>query len=272
MKFKIGFTSDSYDKKQAEDTIRTIPRSIAPRKSVVQVQFPGRSSALAYYNDRFDLQVGDFVYVDGKLEGQRGRVTDVSYNFKIKLSDYKRVIALVDTTVTGRFHYAGSHFVTFDRDAIPFEKVVNWFKAPVKEEDEFISGSDDASFRLDDLQGMKISPAVAERGHDYYMENNVVYISIDGTRGYAVVEGSEAYEVEFEYRNGEISQLTCSCFCSYHCKHEFAAMLQLRETLEKIEKNYAAEYESTDYFAAIFKGTLFSFAVSGKGTGSFTLN
>jgi len=100
----------------------------------------------------------------------------------------------------------------------------------------------------------------------------VVYISIDGTRGYAIVEGSEAYQVEFEYRNGEISQLTCSCFCSYNCKHEFAAMLQLRKALKKIEKNYATEYESTDYFAAIFKGTLFAFAIDGKDTGSFTLN
>ena len=43
------------------------------------------------------------VYVDGKLEGQRGRVVEVSYTFKIKLSDYKRVIAVVDTNVSGQF-------------------------------------------------------------------------------------------------------------------------------------------------------------------------
>ena len=39
------------------------------------------------YNDLFDLHPGDLVYVDGKLEGHRGRVTDVNYNFKIKVSD-----------------------------------------------------------------------------------------------------------------------------------------------------------------------------------------
>ena len=88
---------------------------------------------------------------------------------------------------------------------------------------------------------------------------------------YAIVEGSEAYEVEFEYDNGEISKLTCSCFCSYHCKHEIAAMLQLRETLKVIEKNYAAEYESSGYFAAVTKGTLFAFAIDGKESGSFEL-
>lgn len=116
-----------------------------------------------------------------------------------------------------------------------------------------------------------VSNAIAERGHNYYIENRVRYISIDDTKGYAIVEGSEAYEVEFVYRNGEISNLTCTCFCSYNCKHEFAAMLQLRETLELIEKHYAGEYERTGYFAAVTKGTLFAFAIDGKETGGFTL-
>ena len=48
-------------------------------------------------------------------------------------------------------------------------------------------------------------------------------------------------------------------------------MLQLKETLEQIDKYYASEFERTDYFAAIAKGVLFSFAVDGKVTGSFTL-
>lgn len=178
---------------------------------------------------------------------------------------------MVDTTVNGQFFMAGSHFVTFDREALPISKAVTWFKAPVKEDDEFVSGSDDTTFRLDDLSGMKVSTAIAERGHEYYMENKVRYICIDGTKGYAIVEGSEAYEVEFEYRNGEIRQLICSCFCSYNCKHEFAAMLQLKETLELIGKHYADEYERTEYFAAVNKGTLFAFAIDGKETGRLLL-
>ena len=80
-------------------------------------EFPGEIQAiksLAYYNDQFDLKPCDRVYVDGKLEGQLGIVTAVNYNFKIKLSEYKRVIALVKTDVHGKFYMAGSHFVTFD--------------------------------------------------------------------------------------------------------------------------------------------------------------
>ena len=68
-----------------------------------------------------------------------------------------------------------------------------------------------------------------------------------------------------------VSGLVCSCFCSCNCKHEFAAMLQLSETLELISKNYGEEYERTGYFAAINKATLFVFAVDGKETGSITL-
>ena len=98
---------------------------IMERKSVVQVYFPDRDRSYSYYNDQFDLQCGDIVFVEGKLEGVRGRVTEVNYNFKIKLSDYKRVIAVADTNVTGQFYMAGSHFVTFESDMLPSNKVLS---------------------------------------------------------------------------------------------------------------------------------------------------
>ena len=266
---KIGFTvEDKTEQKIIERTYAAINMPMQPRKSVVQVYFSGRNMTLAYYNDQFDLHVGDMVYVEGKLEGLRGRVTEVNYNFKIKISDYKRVIALVDTSVSGQFFMAGSHFVSFDRMALPKEKVITWFKAPAKEDDEFVSGSDGATFELSDLSGMHVSNSVAERGHEYYMESKVRYISIDDGKGYAIVEGSETYEVEFEYHKGEISGLVCSCFCSYNCKHEFAAMLQLRETLGLIEEHYEEEYERTGYFAAVSKPILFAYAIDAKETGS----
>lgn len=271
MTTKIGFTAEQPVSIPEDSSYTAKCEQTAPRKSVVQVYFSARNMTLAYYNDQFDLKCGDLVYVDGKLEGILGRVTDVNFNYKIKLSAYKRVIAVADTNVSGQFFMAGSHFVTFDRKALPAGKVITWFKAPDKEEDEFASGSDDSSFRLDNLKEMNVSDAIAVRGHDYYMESKVKYICIDGTHGFAIVQGSEAYEVEFEYRCGEISGLVCSCFCSYSCKHEFAAMLQLKETLELIEKHCSGEYERTGYFAAVSKGALFSFAINGKENGTFTL-
>lgn len=272
MAFRIsGFGADTREKKEMIPTYEVDRQAIVPRKSVVQVRFPGKGMALSYYNDQFDLKLGDLVYVDGKLEGQLGRVVEITYNFKIKISEYKKVIAVCDTNVSGQFFMAGSHFVTFDPTVLPATKVTMWFKAPAKEDDEYASGSDDTSFRLDDLKGMNINSTIAERGHNYYMENRVRYICLNGTHGYAIVEGTESYTVEFEYRNGEISNLICDCYCSYTCKHEFAAMLQLRETLDLIEKHYSDEYERTGYFAAINKGTLFAFAIDGKEVGSFMI-
>ena len=271
MAFRIsGFGAPRDEHK---DLIPTYEHQITtvPKKSVVQVRFPGKGMALSYYNDQFDLKQGDLVYVDGKLEGQLGRVMEVNYNFKIKIADYKKVIAVVDTTVHGEFFLAGSHFVAFDPTVIPAQQIITWFKAPPKEDDEFVSGSDESSFRLDDLKSMNISTAVAERGHEYYIENRVRYLCIDNGRGIAIVGGSENYVIEFRYHNGEISHLICECPCSYTCKHEFAAMLQLRETLDLVDKYYAEHYERTGYFAAINKGTLFAFAVDGKEKGSLIL-
>ena len=270
MSFKIGFVADYPDDASFPVVNAAQQNGSKPRKSVVRVYFDTRNTTLSYYNDQFDLHCGDLVYVDGKLGGLRGRVTDVNYNFKIKVSEYKRVIAVADTTVHGQFFTAGSHFVTFDRQTIPREKVRMWFVAPLKDDDVFVSGNDDTAFCLDNLSEMKIGPAIAERGHNYYLENRVRYICVEGQRGYAIVEGSEAYEVEFEYHNGEISGLVCSCFCSYNCKHEFAAMLQLRETLEWIGKHYESKCKD-DYFAAITKGDLFTFAIDGKEAVSLSL-
>ena len=272
MAFRIcGFAGNYTGKKESVPTVEVEHRTIVPRKSLVQGRFPGKGMALTYFNDLFDLKIGDFVYVDGKLEGQLGRVTEITYNFKIKLSDYRKVIAVVDTAVHGEFHMAGSHFVTFDPTVLPVTQAVLWFKAPPKEDDEIISSTDDTTFRLDDLKSMNVSVTVAERGHEYYMENRIRYICLHGAMGFAVVEGGQNYVVEFEYHDGEISHLICECPCGYTCKHEFAAMLQLRETMGIIEKNYADEYQRAGYFAAIDKGTLFAFAIDNKQTGSFSL-
>lgn len=268
-KYLIGFNSKIKKELEKETSTTTYQSTIQPKKSIVQVYFPHRGMGWAYYNDSFDLKVGDFVYVEGKLEGYRGQVTDVNYSFKIKLTDYKKVIALVDTSVQGDLYLAGSHIVSFDRNAIPFSKVLTWFKAPANDE-EYAHGNDDTDkFPLDDLSEMKISHAVADRGHEYYIENSVSFIEIDGTHGHAIVEGGENYEIEFDYCDGEISNLKCSCFCSGACKHEFATMLQLKESLEFITENYENEYNG--YFALISKGVFMNTVINKKTSGKISL-
>ena len=140
MKFKIGFNVDESDKKEVNQKVTNFEKP-TPKKSVVKVFFPHRGMAWSYYNDGFDLHKGDIVYVNGKLEGYRGRVVEVSYNFKIKISDYKKVIAVSDTNVKGQLFMTDSHFIAFDKNVLPFEKVLSWYKAPQKPEDEFVSSN-----------------------------------------------------------------------------------------------------------------------------------
>ena len=268
-KYPIGFTAKSENEQniQISEATRNSD-NIKPKKSVVRVYFPSRNMTLSYYNEMFDLHKGDIVYVDGKLEGLQGRIVDVTYSFKIKLSEYKKVIAVADTNVNGQLYLAGSHIISFEKETLPFEKVLTWFNAPVCDE-EYAIGESDESFPLEDLGKMKISHEIAERGNDYYLENRVCYISIDRNKGKAIVNGSENYIVEFSYENGEISNLVCSCFCSCACKHEFAVMLQLKECLEIISKDYVAEY--SDYFAAISKSAFWNTVFNNKQTGKINI-
>ena len=118
MKHPIGFYVQP-EAPEAEVHAPAAQPETAAVPSVVRVYFPERSRAYSYYNDRFDLHAGDFVYVSGKLAGQRGRVTAADYNFRIRLADYERVIGVVDTTVHGTFYVFGSHMLTLDHDALP---------------------------------------------------------------------------------------------------------------------------------------------------------
>ena len=203
MKFKIGFTAQT-DIEKTDNKIPVVNNTEKePRKSVVQVCFPARGLTCAYYNDAFDLHCGDLVYVDGKLEGLRGRVVDVSYTFKIKLSEYKRVIGKADTDVKGELYFAGSHFVAFDSSVIPFEKVISWFRAPENPDEEYVFGSGDDTFSLNSLEEMNLQPGIAKSGKGYYADNNVVYIAVDGTKGdikTAFLDGGPSLKIHFILR------------------------------------------------------------------------
>lgn len=141
---KIGFYCD--DNNEVNENIETIAvekPEMKARKSLVSVRFEKNNRVLSYYNDKFDLHKGDIVFVDGKLEGERGFVEEVNYNFKIKLSDYKKVVALANTTVKGKFFFAGDYFISFDESVIPYEKVITWLKPPVVDEEEIVVSNED---------------------------------------------------------------------------------------------------------------------------------
>ena len=270
MSTKIGFNFSENTSENETVIIENPKEGNSPRKCLAEIKFPGVYKPYTYYNELFDLKVGDRVFVDGKLEGTMGIVVNISYNFKIKLSDYKCVIGKADTNVQGEFHFAGSHFVTFDPAALPYEKSLTWFKVPELNE-EYVSETDGSSFSLETLDGLKFDEYDLENGKEIYMENGVEYLELNGTKGRAIVVTSKPYLVEFTYKNGQISELYCECYHVTPCKHCFATLLQLRETIKNIEQNYTEEFEKTNYFASVLKTQFFTFAVDSKSTGSINL-
>ena len=270
---KIGFYCD--DNNEVNENIETITvekPEMKARKSLVNVRFERNNRVLSYYNDKFDLHKGDIVFVDGKLEGERGFVEEVNYNFKIKLSDYKKVVALANTTVKGKFFFAGDYFISFDESVIPYEKVITWLKPPVVDEEEIVvSDEDEEGFLLEkDISELKVPYNVKEKGIDYYLDGRVIYLSVAGNMGKAIVDGTNIYEIEFTYKNGEVSNFICDCYCNCACKHIVAVIMQLKNIVKAIEENYKEEYQ--DYFSAVTSYELFKVTRSYSKKGSITFN
>ncbi|MGN1195151.1 MAG: SWIM zinc finger domain-containing protein [Acutalibacteraceae bacterium] len=241
------------------------------KKSLVKVYFSSRNLNLPYYNDRFDLKKGDYVYVSGKLYGLLGVVTEVNYCFKIKLSDYERVTCVIDTKVKGEFYNIGTDFVTFDPSALPYKKVLSWLKPPELSDCEYVCGSESKSFLLEDLSKMKLDSDEADKAKYCFENGRVKYLSVCGTTGRALVAGSKVYEIEFKLKDSVITNLFCSCYETDYCGHSAAVMLKLRKMLDCIENNFKDEYEKSGCFCTVDKNLLLQFSVGAKETGKIVL-
>ena len=245
------------------------------RKSLVSVYFPKRELTLTYYNDQFGLEVGDIVYVDGKLEGMQGHVTEIKYSFSIKLSDYHKVIGVADRDIHGRYLSKKHYYLTFDREALPPEKIKTWFLPPAKPEgNEIVTSQDGSSFSLKDFTKAKIPAVILEKGFEYASELHVKYFAIYRDENsetiapimkvYAIVEGKETYEVEFILDGDNVIDITCSCYCFGVCKHEVAVLARVRELAEYIDKHYAEEFKDNGFAAAITKVDFHFYALQTK--------
>lgn len=247
------------------------PAETAAVPSVVRVFFPERGQAYSYYNDRFDLHDGDLVYVSGKLARQRGQVVAVDYNFRIRLADYQRVIGVADTAVHGTFYALGAHLITLEPNVLPFRQVRGWFLPPEADGEYAVGHGAGPEYALDVLEQTHVSSDVAEKGGAYYAENRVVYLSVDGTQGHAIVQGTVPYELTFTYTGGTVSALTCTCYETGLCKHGAAVLLQLREMLETVRKHWPEAFAESGYFASVSKQTFSLFTGSGDTPVSITL-
>ena len=179
---------------------------------------------------------------------------------------------MVHTSVRWQFILASSQLVRYDPEALPRSKVSLWFQPPQGSEEEYVSGCDETAYPLDRPETWDFDSGVATRGCAYCEENKVRYLCLDGSRGYALVEGTRPYEVVFDCHDGEVRHLTCPCYCGYPCKHTFAVLMQLRETLTWIQSRQPEAYARSGYFAAVCRETLSRYAVDGKESGILTLS
>ena len=253
MKHPIGFCVQSRAPEAASPTPAAQPEAAAV-PSVVRVYFPERSRAFSYYNDRFDLHEGDVVYVSGKLAGLLGRV-----------------IGAADRNVRGTFYVFGSHMLTLDHGALPYAQVRSWFFPP-EADGEFVTGHGPGpTYTLDFLDQMPLPGETAGKGHACYAEGRVVYLSVDGTQGHAIVQGTVPHELTFTYTGGTVSALTCTCYETGLCKHGAALLLQLRETVDFLREEHEEAFAASDRFAAVSKRVFSHFAMDGSAGGCITL-
>ena len=270
MKHPIGFCVQP-EAPEAEVHAPAAQPETAAVPSVVRVYFPERDRAYSYYNDRFDLHAGDVVYVSGKLAGLLGRVAAVDYNFRIRLADYEHVIGAADRNVRGTFYVFGSHMLTLDHGALPYAQVRSWFFPP-EAEGEFVTGRGPGpTYTLDFLDQMPLPGETAGKGHACYAEGRVVYQSVDGTQGHAIVQGAVPHELTFTYTGGTVSALTCTCYETGLCKHGAALLLQLRETVDFLREEHEEAFAASDRFAAVSKRIFSHFAMDGSADGCITL-
>ena len=78
------------------------------------------------------------------------------------------------------------------------------------------------------------NPIIIERGYDYYRNGNAEILSSMADEVNAVVSGSDDYEVNIYFSDGEIEDMYCNCpYASdgNNCKH-MAAVLYMFENLK----------------------------------------
>ncbi|MBP3328736.1 MAG: hypothetical protein J6L91_07500 [Clostridia bacterium] len=255
MKFKLGFSLK--DENENEETVTAEAAETEKSdcvRSVVNVRFAdGR--ILPYYNDSFNLQKGDCVYVDGKLAGRIGTVIDVTTRFKVDLEYYKRVVAKLNFDFHGEFVKINTLMVSFDKKALPFEQVKSWYFPPKEKEQEFFTGDGYTFDLLEDEAYLDFK--VAKKAAELLDNGGLKYLSIIDGVGRAIIGNENLHIVEFRY-NAETCVLTdifCDCLAFGLCKHCVAVCLALHTLIND------EQYDEEKSFCALDNFTFFENAI-----------
>lgn len=251
---KIGFMFYGDTQEEASPVVEA-PQIDTPTKSLVKIHFPESGRDLSYYNDRFTLAKGDVVYVSGKMAGEAGVVVSVSTKFRIHTADYQKVIAKLDLEFHGDFIRLQDKMVSLDDVCITPAKFESWVIPPVEEKkkkdededpDEIISG-EGYTIDLNNIEACEdLTEVIGHRAIDYCMEGRVRYLSIQGGKGCAFVEGTKWYRVDFRYEDGLVTDLFCDCPYPGLCKHAVAVVLNLRMLSKQPEMKMDSDFVALD--------------------------
>lgn len=193
---------------------KTEKASVVP--TVVEVKFDdGRQ--YPYYNDKFDLKVGDVVFADGKLFGRPGRVVSVTEKFKVSLDYYKRIISVLDLSFHGSFRRVQGFMVCEGETTLTAEQVKGWFLPPSEKEEEFIKGKGETIVLEECLPFDEAELCKAEA---IFYEERCHFVSVVNKKGFALVEGKRGiYTLDFTFENGVADNLFCDCIKPTACGH-----------------------------------------------------
>lgn len=90
------------------------------------------------------------------------------------------------------------------------------------------------------------NPVILERGFDYHRNKKAEILNLSTDEVNAVVSGSDDYEVNIYFSDGEIDDIYCDCpYASdgNNCKH-MAAVLYLLEDLQSHSNPHYTDIES----------------------------
>lgn len=87
-------------------------------------------------------------------------------------------------------------------------------------------------------------PRILARGEELVDSGDVVDLQVSGSMIQADVQGTELYEVEIEFRDGEIWNMSCTCPYAekgLNCKHMAAALIYADDNSNKFDDNMIAQ-------------------------------
>lgn len=195
---------------------------------IANVYFPLEGCSCDYLNTRFELRKGDIVYVTGDFSGKIGVVRNVTEIGEGNYSKLDTVIARPDFSLHGTYIPVEDKFISFDETAVSPERFRSWVVAPGQNE-KGAGAKTGYSISLDDFESdSRTALEALETAADYCRAGRVRYLSVRDGMGCAFVEDGSWYEITFRIEGDSVSELCCTCPAPNICKHELAALINLR--------------------------------------------